>query len=64
MGGMRFRHLALAETKGAAPVRRPAAVIISDYGLGFATTKSDAVAPHGSLSPERDCELATTKVRN
>jgi hypothetical protein len=48
-GSMRFRHLALAEIKGAAPVRRPAAVIISDYGLGLAITKSDAIAPHGSL---------------
>src|SRR6516162_7943476 len=60
---MHFRHLTLAEIKGAAPVRRPAAVIISDYGLGFAITKSDAIAAHGSLLPERDCELATTKVR-
>jgi hypothetical protein len=49
---MRFRHLALAEIKGAAPVGHPAAVIISDYGLGLAITNSDAIAPHGSLFPQ------------
>ena len=60
---MRFRHLALAKTEGAAPVRRPAAVIVPDYGLGLAITKSDAIAPHSSLLPEDDTEFATTKVR-
>ena len=58
---MRFRHLALAEIKRAAPVRRPAAVIISDDGLGLAITKSDAIAPHGPLLPKHDYELAATK---
>ena len=62
--GMRFRHLALPEIKGAAPVRRPAAVIITDYGLGLAITESDAILPHGSLLPEHDSELATTKMRS
>jgi hypothetical protein len=47
-GCMPSSDLALAEIKGAAPVRRPAAVIISDYGLGLAIMKSDAIAPHGS----------------
>jgi hypothetical protein len=60
---LRFRHLALAEIKGAAPVRRPAAIVITDYGLGLAITESDAIALHGSLLPEHDCELATTKAR-
>jgi hypothetical protein len=39
---MRFRHLAFPEIKGAATVRRPAAVIITDYGLGLAITESNA----------------------
>jgi hypothetical protein len=59
---MRFRHLALAEIKGAAPVRRPAAVVVTDYGLGLAITENDAKAPHAPSSPNHDFELATTKV--
>ena len=57
---MHFRHLAPPVNKGAATIRRPAAVIVTDYGLGLAITQSDSIAPHLVL-PEHDCELATTK---
>jgi hypothetical protein len=61
---MRFRHLALSEIKGATPVRCPAAVIISDYGLGLAIAESDAIAPpHGSLLSPTCLRIGDDKVR-
>src|SRR5262249_41228059 len=58
---MRLGHLPLPKINSAVPVRRPAAVIVTDYGLGLAITESDAICPHGSLLPQRDSELATKK---
>jgi hypothetical protein len=60
-GGVGFRRLALTEGKGAAPVRSPGAVIVTDDGLRLAVAESDTVDGHGSTSPEGGCGPAKTK---
>jgi hypothetical protein len=55
-----FRHLALAERKGAASIRRPAAVVVTNDDLGLAITESDAVAHHG-CPPQTHLRLGEAK---
>jgi hypothetical protein len=42
-GSVVFRHLALGEGKGAVPMRRPGAVIVTEDGSGLAVAKRDLI---------------------
>jgi L-alanine-DL-glutamate epimerase-like enolase superfamily enzyme len=65
-GGVVFRHLALGEGNGAAPVRRPGAVIVTKDGSGLAVAKRDSIngqaAPPAKVagSPRSDDDKAGT----
>jgi len=47
-----FGRIAPAESGGAAPVRSPGAVIVTDDGLRLAVTESDMVGRHCGTSPK------------
>jgi hypothetical protein len=51
-GSVVFRHLALGEGKGAVPIRRPGAVIVTEDGSGLAVAKRDLIDGHGGTSFE------------
>jgi hypothetical protein len=51
-GGMGFRRTTSTNDDGAAPVRRPGAVIVTHDGLGLAVAESDLVDRHCGTSPK------------
>src|SRR5262249_28707547 len=57
-GSVGFRHLALADCEGAAPIGRPGAVVITDDGFSLAVAESDVVGGHGRPSLEAGGNLA------